>query len=392
MRTHLPRGALLSIFALLACSSSEPSSSDKAAADKAANDKAVNASAQPASAADAPPLAPPPKPVSIRGVARPLSTDVAGLVQMDRLDIASDPDEAAHNYAITSQTFRGMHDFDWAGGKVSYMEDGRSTKGTESFQLACLPNQDHVLVKAVDTLSKDQRVRVIIEGKNVGEWSVPNGGTSRYAEVSFPISGSMIGDRTSLNIRLEYVSGNPDTSSLMYWLFTKPNRKLVTPINTTVAGYALIDKVDVGTDADEAAHKYVMDKAHYFGVHEFQAPAGSAPFLENGRATRSFESFQVKVKPGVDHLLIKAFDTFSRDQKVTVSVDGTPLGDWAFPNAALRYNEASIVIPAKVIGDRQEVTVRVDFVSGSIDTNSFYYWVYAKSGEAANRVALETKG
>jgi len=310
---------------------------------------------------------------------------------IDRLDIANDPDEAAHAYAISGQTYRGMHDFEWVPGKVSYLEDGRSSKGSESFQLKCLPNQDHVLVKAVDSLSRDQRVRVIVEGKNVGEWPVPNGSGKRYAEVSFPISGATIGNRSNINIRLEYVSGGPDASSLLYWLYTKPNRKLETPFNTDVAGYSLVDKIDVGTDTDEAAHKYTLDKAHYFGIHEFQA-GSSAYFLDNGRATRSFETFQVKVKPRVDNLLVKAFDTFSRDQKVNVSIDGAPLGEWAFPNAASRYNEASLVIPAKVIGDRTEVTVRIDFVSGSIDTNSFYYWVYAKSGDTGTRVALETKG
>jgi hypothetical protein len=375
-------GAALSLMLMAACGSPEPPKGETNTASPAPA-AAVEASTGAPSASSR--LAP------VRGIPRPLSAETQGLVMVDRLDIASDPDEAAHQYAISGQTFRGMHDFDQGPNKPSYLEDGRAMKGSETFQIKCLPNQDHTLVKALDTLSKDQKVRVIVGGKNLGEWSVPNGSSGRYAEVSFPIPAAAIGNRTSVDVKLEYVSGAPDSSSLIYWVFSKPSRKLEAPITTNIAGHTLVDKIDVGTEPDEAAHQYVIDQSHYAAVHEFQWPTDAVPFLENGRATRSFESFRVKVKPGVDHLLVKAFDTLSRAQKVRVSVDGSPAGDWDYPDAASRYNEAAISIPAKLIGDRREVTVRVEFLSGSIDTNSFYYWVYAKTGDAAARVALESQ-
>lgn len=382
MHKYALSAAVASFVGLAACGSPESTTSDKRppSPPPATPAKALTASASTAT-----------KPEPTRGISRPLSTGTQGLVMVDRLDIASDTDEAAHQYAITGQTFRGVHDFNLGPDKASYLEDGRATKGSESFQIKCFPNQDHTLVKAVDTLSKDQKVRVIVGGKNLGEWGVPDGGPGRYAEVSFTIPAAAIGNRSSVDLKLEYVSGGPDTSSLVYWVYSKPGRKLEVPITTNVAGHTLVDKIDVGAEADEAAHTYVIDNSHYAGLHEFQWPTDALPFLENGRATRSFESFRVKVKPGLDHLLVKAFDTLSRDQKVRVSVDGQPVGEWNYPNAAPRYNEAALLIPAKLIGSRNEVTVRVDFVSGSIDTNSFYYWVYAKTGETGTRVALESQ-
>src|SRR5262245_25980563 len=133
MSTFGPRLAVFSLFAMVGCSSSEPDAA-----------KTKDAKPEPTAAAvPAPqPEAAPTKPPSIRGIPRPLSTDTAGLVMVDRVDIANDPDEAAHAYAIVGQTYRGMHDFEWVPGKASYLEDGRSTKGSESFRLECLPNQD----------------------------------------------------------------------------------------------------------------------------------------------------------------------------------------------------------------------------------------------------------
>jgi hypothetical protein len=178
---------------------------------------------------------------------------------------------------------------------------------------------------------------------------------------------------------------------LAYWVFAKPDRKLEVPVNTNISGYSLIDRIDVGGEADEATHQYVIDKQNYQGTHEFRWPVEGTPFLETGRATKSFETFHMKVSPGADHLLVKAFDTLSKQQKVRVSVDGKALGDWSLPDGAARYGESAFTIPAKAIGDHHEATIRIDFVSGSIDTNSFYYWLYAKASEQSPRIALEAK-
>jgi hypothetical protein len=336
-----------------------------------------------------PPTAPPAAPSSkatapagkvstvVRGLPRPLKTRVGGLALVDRVDVGNEADERAHQYAVQEPTFRGTREFEMPAENLAYAEDGRAMKLSESFRIKVVPNQENLLVKAFDTLSKDQKVRVIVGGKSAGEWALPDGGSNRYGEAKFPLADSLIGDRTQVDIKLEYISGTPDTNTFMYWVYAEPHRKLEAPVRTDISGLKLTDRLDVGADGDEAAHQYVIDKSSYAGTQQFEWPANGLPFLENGRGNKSFETFRMKVAPSKDHLLIKAFDTYSKNQIVRVLVDGNVVGDWALPDGVPRYGEGAFRIPAKFIGARSEINLRVEFVSASLDSNSFQYWLFA---------------
>lgn len=297
---------------------------------------------------------------------------------VDRIDVANEASERDHAYAVTDPTFLGTQEFDIAAANVAYMEDGRATKSSEAFVIKVVPNQENLLIRAFDTFAKDQKVRVFLDGKAAGDWALPDNEASRYGEAVFPLSASMVGNRVSLNVKMDYISGVPDINSFVYWVYAKPDRKLVAPLSTNLAGLALTDRVDVANETDEAEHQYVIDQATYVGTQQFEWPANGLPFFENGRANKSFESFRMKTTPNKDHVLVKAYDTFSKNQVIRVLVNGSAVGEWSLPDGEKRYNESSFRIPARFIGTRQAIDLRIEFLSGA-DANSFYYWLFADS-------------
>jgi hypothetical protein len=352
----------------------------------ACGDQKTVAEAGPTAAA-APPTSEPIKdnsvtiPPGARRLGRPLATDTSGLALVDRLDVADEPDELRHLYRIQEPTFLGVRDFDLGPKRGVYSDHGRAAKKGESFRFRVIPQQDHLLVKAFDATAKGQKVRVVIDGEYVGDWALPDGDTGQYGEAAFPIQGSFIGARTKLDIQLEPVSGSPDMNAYLYWLFGKPDRVLQEPVSTDVVGLALIDRLDVGGTEDESAHQYSVTNETNSGIRELWWPSSGLPFLETGRANKASESFRMKVEPGRDHLLVKAYDTLSKDQILRVFVDGSPVGDWNLPNLASRYGEGSYRIPAKIIGNKKVIDIRVEFVAASNDVNSLKYWLFAAPTE-----------
>lgn len=164
-------------------------------------------------------------------------------------------------------------------------------------------------------------------------------------------------------------------------------RPIAEPLKVDVTGLTLIDSLDVGHPKSELDHKYEIDKPTFAGAHDYDLTSTRNPgsFRETLRATKSFEAFNLKVSPGREHVLVKGIDTLSRDQSARVLIDGKPVGsDWSMPNGPERYEEASLLIPASVIGAKTEVTVRVEFRSASIDLNSLHYWLYAKPASTAS--------
>jgi hypothetical protein len=314
----------------------------------------------------------------VPGLPSPLNANLEGLAMVDRLDVANEASERAHDYAVTDPTFVGTQEFDIAAANLVFTEDGRATKNSEGFVIKVVPNQENLLIRAFDTFAKDQKVRVSLDGRVAGEWALPDNESSRYGETVFPISASVIGDRVSLSVKMDYISGAPDINSFVYWVYAKADRKLESPLSTNLSGLSLTDRVDIANEGDEIEHQYVIDQATYVGTQQFEWPGSGHPFFENGRANKSFESFRLKTTPNKDHLLVKAYDTFAKNQVVRVLVNGTVVGDWSLPDGDKRYSESSFVIPARFIGTQKAIDVRIEFLSGA-DTNSFYYWLFTGS-------------
>jgi hypothetical protein len=314
----------------------------------------------------------------LHGIQLPLRNKIKGMSMVDHLDVGNDAAEAAHEYAARGPAPKIERDFVVPTDNVTYREDGRALRTREAFVVRVAPRQDNFLVKAYDTVPANQKARVTIDGTPAGEWTVPSGSPNRYGEAVFPLRAAFVGQRTQLRVELEPVSEDSETNAFVYWVFAKPGRKLEAPLRISVAGLWLTDRLDVGNVADEREHDYAIEAATFGGDQQFEWPDNGQPFLEDGRATSRDESFELAVIPGRDHLLVKAFDTYSKNQVVRVFVEKRLVGEWALPDGPTRYGEGALRIPAELIGTRREISVRVEFVSASIEFNSFYYWMFAE--------------
>lgn len=349
------------------------------AADDEAADSVPSSPATAAAPEHSAAAAPAPPKAVVAGLPNPLQANVAELSLIDRVDVANEASERIHSYTVQDPTYIGTQEFDLATADVAYAEDGRAMKTSETFKIRVVPNEENLLIRAFDTLAKDQKVRVSIDGKVAGEWALPDNESSRYGEAVFPLTASVVGDRTSVEVKLEYISGVPDINSFVYWVYSKPGHLLDRPLSTKVTGWSLTDRVDIANEADEAEHRYVIDKSTFVGTQQLESPSSGLPFFENGRANASFESFHMKVMPNRDHVLVKAYDTISTNQVVRVLVNGAAVGEWSLPEGEKRYGESSFRIPARFIGSQKEVDIRIELVSGK-DSNSFHYWLFAESG------------
>lgn len=363
-RRAYARGAFLALTA--ACSSPRESDEDPAT---------TQASSTPAAAVPQP--APSPPTPAQRRIGRPLTIETTGFAMVDRIDVAATSSESAHKYSIDASTALPLRAFDLSGKFGAYYDDGRATSTSEAFEMQVVPNQDHLLIKAYDPATKGQRARVFIDEAPAEDWVFPDVKQGEYAEAVYPLKGSFIGSRTKLAIRFENSPGAPPLNSYYYWIFGKPDRKLEKPVTTNLGGLTLTDRLDVGADEDEKTHAYAIEKPTFTAVREFKWPKGGLPFLENGRGTKTAESFRMRVTPGTDHVLVKAFDTISKDQVVRVFVDGKLVGNWSQSGSSQRYGETSLRIPATYFGRGNSVQLRLELVSARTDMNSFYYWLYS---------------
>lgn len=312
---------------------------------------------------------------------RPLRVDVAGLALVDRFDVGVKEDEEKHGYSIDGQTFAGSKQFELPTNAL-HVDSGRATKGAEAFRAKVVPWADHVLVKMYDGTDKGQRARVILDDEDLGVWELPSDGQASYGEASFPISGGIIGDRGELIIKLQNADGASDLTSYGYWIFAKPGAGISQPLKADLTDYGMVDHLDVGNVEEEKAHGYVLDGQTFVGANDYVWNATKTSYRETLRSTRTAESFDLKVTPGRDHLLVKAYDALSKNQKMAVFIDSKPLTEWALPNSPERYGEATLPIPAQAIGNKSKVTLRLEFRGGSIDNNSLGYWLYTKAPPA----------
>lgn len=311
----------------------------------------------------------------------PLNTPTANWALTDRLSFGDATNEAAHQYRVDAPTFKGTSMVFLDSDQMLHVKSARATKTFEEFRVKVDPHTDHVLVKGFDTISGGQVARVIVgNGAAVLLWNVGTG-SERYAESTLSIPASAIGNNTEIALRVEYVGGTLGINSYGYWMYSKPTLGIEVPLMSDTNGYVLTDRLDVGDASDEAAHEYGIVNPTFGGNQVFRV-RDKGSYMDAGRATKDDETFRLRTTPGIEHLLVKAYDNYSKDQVVRVLVDGKLVGDWALPGNEERYEDSAFVIPASFIrGDSVEITMQ--FVSASIAHNSFGYWMYAKAPNPA---------
>jgi hypothetical protein len=151
----------------------------------------------------------------------------------------------------------------------------------------------------------------------------------------------------------------------------------------------VVDAVNVGDLADEAAHGYGVDRA----LVGMKAPTilrgkdapGGRRVVDSGREVVGGEHFTMRgLTPGRPVTLTTRVeareplvDRNTQAGVVAVGVDGRPAGDWKFPTDATSWVQASVVLPGDLI-TASEVTVtlgpRQPYLQPYPDYRSFHYW------------------
>ena len=247
-------------------------------------------------------------------------------------------------------------------------DGGRAHRGFSQFRMATDPgNSAVVLTRRMDFGVPDQRARVRVDGVPAGEWfDAGSDGSYRWRDSSFAIPTAMTAGRSTITVRVEYVSSGIDWNEFRY------------QAHSTVGGtVALTDTLDVADPASEAAHSYQIGAQTWAGTPTFSYPS---QVRDHGRAHTGSSRFTLSIRP--DHLavvLARRMDHGIADQRAAVYVDGVLAGTWEDRGAdsVHRWRDSSFPIPTALTTGKSSIAIRVEFESSALDWNEFTYWAYS---------------
>jgi len=161
-------------------------------------------------------------------------------------------------------------------------------------------------------------------------------------------------------------------------VFERPPR----PEAAALAGFELVDEVNVADVASEAAHGYRFHRraanslASYAAAHPLWGLAGVAAF-EGGRRVCGVEEFTVDVRPGRD---VVAAVRCEPPYGAAIRVDGVFAGNWEVPPAVGDvYRDGFFPIRARFIRGRR-VRVSLETLSGDLTYNApAHYYFYSRA-------------
>lgn len=129
-------------------------------------------------------------------------------------------------------------------------------------------------------------------------------------------------------------------------------------------------------------------KLHVPGI-TLPPPARSE--TDDGRAHKGYSQFQLAVDPANQGVrLVRRYDHGIANQKANVLVDGAPAGTWFNKGADGGYNwrDDSFNLPARLTAGKSNLTVKIVFVSSSLDWNEFRYWAWSKVNGAETQTDM----
>ena len=100
---------------------------------------------------------------------------------------------------------------------------------------------------------------------------------------------------------------------------------------------------------------------------------------DDGKAHKGYSQFTLKVNPAATNIVLtRRMDFWVHNQKANVYIDGQLVGEWVTPKRDILYRwlDAEFTIPSEYILGKDQITVKIEFVSSQIDWNEFYYWIY----------------
>lgn len=141
-------------------------------------------------------------------------------------------------------------------------DDGRAHMGYSQFTAAISSsNQGVVLKRRLDYSVGNQKANVYIDGQLVGEWFDEGSCTAaiydtfnKWKDSTFTIPSSFTSGKSSIVIRVSYVSSDVDWNEFYYWVYS------------TVGGSDILtDQIDVYNSTSETNHNYSINNASWAG-------------------------------------------------------------------------------------------------------------------------------
>lgn len=199
----------------------------------------------------------------------------------DRIDVGNAGEESAHDYrvggdkgtveqSVTINTLYDVEQYTYA----PVTEDGRTNKGTSQFTAKIdSANEGVRVVKLINRYNKGQKTKVTMDGVLVGMMTPPSSLTSRdniafphptginnapFYEIILNLNAKQTQGKDSIDLTFEYVSGNNGVDEYVYRIYSKVNDQWI-----------LTDTLDIGNEADEAAHGYQVTEQTWSGANTF---------------------------------------------------------------------------------------------------------------------------
>ncbi|MGE5482417.1 MAG: glycoside hydrolase family 172 protein, partial [Bacteroidota bacterium] len=176
-------------------------------------------------------------------------------------------------------------------------DNGRAFTGYSEFTVKIDPdNQGVRLIRRLDYGIANQTAQVYVDGELVDDWSTPGSAVGyNWLDATFDIPAGYTRGKSSLRIRVEFISSQIDWNEFYYWVYIRPGANgsaaartgTSDTVTVTVAGQPVLqdeqgdlliltDSIDVGYGPSEVSHDYQIVDAKWFGDRDFEyAPAGN---------------------------------------------------------------------------------------------------------------------
>ncbi|PLS81601.1 hypothetical protein CYG49_01735 [Candidatus Saccharibacteria bacterium] len=141
-------------------------------------------------------------------------------VLSDTLNVNNSTSEKKHSYSVNGSTWRGSRTFTFDGelDTVESSSTGRAHKGYSQFTMAVDPNNQGVTLRRMfDQAVANQTAVVSVDGQQVGTWRVAGENFHhRWAENDFKIPAQYTSGKSSLRIKVQFVSSSTDWNEFQY--------------------------------------------------------------------------------------------------------------------------------------------------------------------------------
>lgn len=145
-------------------------------------------------------------------------------VLTDSLNLGDRASVRAHHFVVTGQDWSGTHTYQFEGTAehTNITATGRGFRGYSQFTMAVAPGNHGVdLRRMYDQGIASQQARVLVDGHVVGTWYVVGRNVyHRWAESDFMIPAAYTAGKTSIVVRVRYISGHPYFTEFRYLAYS----------------------------------------------------------------------------------------------------------------------------------------------------------------------------